>query len=141
MDSTGTFTYDSSLPTPRDRMRHTLGDTNPSAPLRWDETYDAALVYYENDETLATAKLARALASQFGRNPTSVSVPGGPSVSFSDRVRTWLDTAQALEKAAKETSLSGAYRGEQGYRPGMTGDTATSEYRRGWDDAPPETDW
>lgn len=134
MDSSGTFTYDSALPTARDRIRHTLGDTDPTKPLRYDETYDAALLYYA-DETLATAKIARALATQFGRNPTSVSVPGGPSVSYGDRVRTWLDTAKQLEEAVASGGLfaTSTYSEFVLSRPGMSDGAQQSEYRRSLD--------
>lgn len=131
MDASGTFTYDSSLPQARDRIRHTLGDTDPATPLRYDETYDALLALY--DEPTATAKLARSLANQFGRLASSVSVPGGPSVSF-ERVKAWQDTAKTIE-AAIPSVLGGApsYEGSTGER---TFGAAKSEYRRGWDDAP-----
>lgn len=131
MDSTGTFSYDSALPTPRDRMRHTVGDTDPNAPLRYDETYDALLALY--DEPTATAKLARSLANQFGRQASNVSVPGGPTVTF-ERVKAWQDTAKSIEAAVPAASG-----GEPSYESQTTvrdfGDER-SEYRRGWDDAP-----
>lgn len=137
MDSSGIFTYDATLPTARDRMRHTLGDTDPLTPLRYDETYDALLSFY-GDEATATAKLARSLATQFGRNPTSVSVPGGPSVSFGDRVRTWLDTATTIEKATVgfTSAPSPDAGGTMLDRGEMTPSNGVSEYRRGWDDIP-----
>lgn len=142
MDSSGTFTYDSALPTPRDRMRHTLGDTDPTKPLRYDETYDAALAYYA-DEALATAKIGRALATQFGRNPTSVSVPGGPSVSYSDRVKTWLDTAKQLEDAVASTGGLGgsSYVEFTLSRPGMSDEAQQTEYRRSLDVTLEEPYW
>lgn len=98
MDNQGIFTYDSSLPTPRDRMRHMIGDTDAKNPLRFDESYDAMLAFWEN-ETLATAKIARALASEFAQKFSTVNIQGGPSVSYSDRVKTWLALADKLEAA------------------------------------------
>lgn len=136
MDHTGVFTYDSSLPTARDRMRAAVGDTDASNPLRYDETYDELLTYYE-DEATATAKLARSLASQFARMPSSVSIPGGPSVSYGDRVRTLLDTAKSIE-AAVSTIRGTSYRSMTVSRPGMDSD-AISEYRRPYDAIPEGT--
>lgn len=132
MDDSGVFTYDSSLPTPRDRMRNSVGDTNPNKPLRYDETYDALLDYYGN-ETVATAKLARSLAAEFGRKPSSVAIPGGPSVSYSGRVSTWLDLAKSMEAAVGVTGGESSYTGTQAIRDdGMNGPVTTSEYRRDW---------
>jgi hypothetical protein len=137
MDGSGVFTYDGSLPTAKDRMRHTLGDTDPSNPLRFDETYTATLAFYDDDETLATAKLARALAVQFGREATSISIPGGPSISYSDRVKAWTETAKSLESAIADAGGSGStsYTGKRVSRPGMDVESV-SEYRRGLDDYP-----
>lgn len=130
MDDAGIFTYDSSLPTARDRLRNQLGDTDPTKPLRYDETYDAMLTYW-GDEATATAKMARSFASQFGRNPSSVSVPGGPSVSYSDRVKTWLDIATAIEKVIPAGGVNGGgYAQAVATRPGMNDGTQPSEYCR-----------
>jgi hypothetical protein len=128
-----TFTFDITLPTARDRMRMALGDTDPSNPIRYNETYDSMLAYWE-DETIATAKMARAFASQFGRDPSSVSIPGGPSVSYASRVPTWLDLAKNLESAIG--SLGGStssYTASKAVRPGME-PLDNEEYRRRWDD-------
>jgi hypothetical protein len=124
----GQFSFDATLPTARDRMRFTLGDTDPTNPIRFDETYDAALEYYE-DEAIATAKLARAFASQFGRQPTSASVPGGPSYTYGDRVKTWIDTAKQIESAVVPTGRASGYVSAQANRAGMMPDPS-SEYRR-----------
>lgn len=130
MDSSGTFTYDAALPSPRDRMRHTVGDTDPASPLRFDETYDALLALY--DEPTATAKMARSLANQFGRQASSVSVPGGPSVSF-ERVKAWQDTAKTIESAIPSGGAVPTY---VDFTPVRDFGCERSEYRRGWDDAP-----
>lgn len=132
MDSSGVFTYDSALPTSRDRMRNLVGDTNPLQPLRWDETYDELLDYYGN-ETIATAKLARALAAEFGRKPSSVAIPGGPSISYSGRVSTLVDLAKTLESAVGVTGGESSYVGSAARRnDGMNDPVATAEYRRDW---------
>lgn len=134
------FTYDPSLPTPRDRMREAVGDTDPTNPLRYDATYDALLTYWQ-DEPTATAKLARALAVQYGRQASSVSVPGGPSVSYSDRVKTWLDVAKAIESVVPSASDSEpTYSASIASRPGMDAEPQR-EYRRGLEEWPGRPDY
>lgn len=132
MDDTGTFTFDSSLPTARDRIRDLLGDTDATNPLRWDETYDANLVYYGDSEATVIAKMARSLASQFAQNPSSVSIPGGPSVSWSSRVSTWLDLAKRFESSAEAGGGANSYSDTVLDRDGLT--PSDNEYRRSvWD--------
>jgi hypothetical protein len=94
-------TYDSNLPTPKDRMRHSLGDTDVTAPLRGDETYTALLAAYS--ETEATAVLAEALAAEYAQLPASFGA-GGTTFSWSDRVKTWLALAARLRTALAETA-------------------------------------
>jgi hypothetical protein len=89
------FTYDSSLPTARDRIRFAVWDTDTANQLRSDETIDAMIA--EFGETAATAKIARSLANQFAQMPSSVTIPNGPSVTWGERVRAWLALAQAIE--------------------------------------------
>ena len=127
MDTGFTFTYDPALPTSRDRVRDQLGDIDVENPIRGDETYDAMLQEYEYDENKVIARMARAFASQFARNPSSVSIPGGPSVSWSDRVANWRQMAKDAEAAVSVTT--GIVISEQRQRDGQP---TTSEYRRDW---------
>jgi hypothetical protein len=123
--------YDPSLPTARDRVRFTVGDT-ASPELRPDTEYDALIAQY--DERTATLKMAESLASQYAQDPSSISV-GGLSVSFSDLVKNWQQLAAALRQAIKDdpaTSLSTLQVG----RLQRLEDTGESEYRRPWDWVP-----
>jgi hypothetical protein len=95
------FTYDETLPSPKDRIRLSLGDTDGLDPLLSDETILSALDQYAGLGDLAepatTAFLARSLAARFGRIPSSMTIPGGPSLTYGDRVKSWLELASKLE--------------------------------------------
>ena len=93
-------TYDPELPAALDRMRFLLGDTTvdpEEAALVPDETYGAFLTLL--GEPLATATLAEGLAARFAQEPGSVSV-GGKTISWADRVRTWLELASRFRRDA-----------------------------------------
>lgn len=92
--------YDDELTTDRDKIRALLGDTESTALLT-DAHYDAVLSLY--DFNGAVAFLANELAATYARKPGSVTLYG-LSVSWRDRVATWL----ALAKAAINGSLTGA---------------------------------
>lgn len=87
------FTYDPSLPTPRDRIRSSTADI-VSPGFRSDEQIDALVAAY--GETEATALIAEGLAAEYALQPDSVSLPGGLSVSFKERVKSWADLAARL---------------------------------------------
>lgn len=93
--------YDNTLPTAIDRMRHSLGDTDMTAPLRQDETYEALLATYS--ETEATAVMAEALAAEYAQQPVRIT-DEGTTVDWSDRVKTWLALAARLRAALAETA-------------------------------------
>lgn len=107
--------YDPTLPTPRDRMRFSLGDIY-SPPLREDVTYDALLSI--NSEPLATALMAESLASEYAQNPSSVSV-GGVSVSYATLVSNW----QAFAKRIRDDLPGGLASGS--FTDGVSGRFAT----------------
>ena len=117
------WSYDPALPTARDRARLAIGDTDGANQLRQDETIDALVAAHGEAE--ATARLAEGLATQFGRQPGSVAIPGGPTVSWGDRVRAWTALAGAMRTAAAvgtaATVSTGAAR---------DGRRAEAEYRR-----------
>lgn len=96
-------TYDSTLPTAKDRMRHSLGDTDVTNPLRGDETYAALLAAYS--ETEATAVLAEALAAEYAQQPDTIT-DSGTTISWRTRVSTWLDLAKRLRAALAETAAT-----------------------------------
>lgn len=88
------MSFDPNLVSPRDRIRHRLGDIY-EPPLRQDVEYDALITRYS--ETEALLLMAESLASEYAQNPSSVSV-GGVSVSYSALVSNW----QAIAKSARE---------------------------------------
>ncbi len=130
------WTYSNTLTTPRDRVRYLLGDTDTTAQLEQDETVNAAIVLY--GEALGTATLAEGLASRFARSPDSFG-EGGLSVSWRERVQTWLTLASNIR--SREASLaaqaladaSASITGASGYLIGSRGETVTSEYVRPYD--------
>lgn len=106
-------TFDPSLSTPKDWIRHNVGDidmtddpeTGTPNALREDETYDAML---NGGLTIrqATIQVARSLANEYGQQPSMFNQPSSIGVSWGDRVRAWLATVTSLtaeENAAKAT--------------------------------------
>jgi len=100
-------TFDGNLATARDRVRFNVGDiiidisTDPlGVALRPDEQYDA-VISQTATEDLATAVMAESLAAEYGVVPDSIS-DDGTSLSWRDRVATWL----AIAKAARSRSAS-----------------------------------
>lgn len=121
------FTYDPTLPTARDRIRHATGDT--VAPgLRPDETIDALLAQMTEPE--ATATIAEGLASEFALKPTSINIPGGPAVSYSDRVKQLYALARQLREDVQATAVQQALYSIRPVRYDADTDTLTSEYGR-----------
>lgn len=115
-------TFDLNLPTARDRMRFALGDTNVAAALEQDETYAATLTLH--GEPLGTAVMAEALAARFAQEPDSVGIDGALSVSWRDRVKTWLALAQRIRtELVVGSGIAGAIAGTRGT-------ATTSEYVR-----------
>lgn len=92
------MSYDPGLPTARDRIRFTVGDTG-SPELRPDTEYDALLS--QNDERTATLRMAESLASQYAQDPSSISV-AGMTISFSSLVSNWQQLASALRASLRE---------------------------------------
>lgn len=89
------FTFDESLGLPRDRVRLRIGDTNAASPLRQDETI-AALVAAVG-ELGAIEVLATSLAAEYAQRPDSLG-DNGQSISWSQRVKTWLEVAARARK-------------------------------------------
>lgn len=134
-----TFSYDPTLTTALDRVRHAIGDTDANAPLRQDDTIAAVLdgvggsetaTVATTAETLAIIDLASALAVEFARKPDSFSKSGGISVSWRERVKAWQTLASTLRASLATTAAVtgsvavslGTYRGD---------DEVVSEYVRG----------
>jgi hypothetical protein len=91
------WTYDPLLATAKDRVRHAIGDTDVANPLRQDETIAAAIS--ADGETMAVAILAEGLAAQYAQEPDSFG-SGSLSVSWRERVKTWLALAERSRSAA-----------------------------------------
>lgn len=107
-----TATYNNTLPTTLDRMRFAVGDINfteldTSGALRQDEEYDA-LVLLTGDWRLAVADMADSLAAQYAQSPDSFTAQGDMSVSWRERVSTWLSVARRYRtEVADELAASG----------------------------------
>ncbi len=124
-------TYNLSLPTALDRIRHSLGDTDMAAPLRENETYAALLLTYS--ETEATAVLAEALAAEYAQQPDSISA-NGKSLTWKDRVKTWLELATRLRAAlsASASAVTSTLRVAQVKRYGDYDYDDSEYYRSTW---------
>jgi len=99
------MSYDDTLPADLDKARALLGDTsNDSATeLLTDDHIDAMLALYSFNTAVAT--MAMGLAARFAQNPSSVSLPSGLSVSWSERVKYWLGLAAQMQAGG----VSGTY--------------------------------
>lgn len=103
------MTYDSLLPTTRDRIRLIVGDTSgdEATELFPDETYDAEIARYTNWK-LAAASMAEAAAVKIEQDPSSVNVPGEVAVSWQGRTSALRAAALRLRtEAASEDAASG----------------------------------
>lgn len=96
-----TMSYDDELPTDKDKIRALVGDTG-ATELVTDAHINAVLAAYDSFNA-ALAFVANELAATFAQRPGSVTLPNGLSVSWRDRVSTWL----ALAKAAISGALTG----------------------------------
>jgi hypothetical protein len=60
------WTYDPTLPTPRDVLRFEIGDTIATRPLMQDEELDALLAVNDDNVTIVAWKASEHLAGYFG---------------------------------------------------------------------------
>lgn len=126
--------YDPTLTTALDRMRLRLGDTDVEPEedaLAPDETYLALLSL--QGEALGTATLAESFAARFGQEPGTVTV-GGDTISWKDRVSTWLELAARLRKDAAAVVAAGNRTTFAGPRVGMLTTKAPVEVPYGYPD-------
>lgn len=130
-------TYDQTLPTARDRIRFSLGDTTVSpeaSALIPDETYDALII--EHGETMATVVAAESLAAKFSQNPSQVVLVGGKAFTWADRAKTLLELASRLRSALGATTSGGSVSTATRVASPTRGDDDYSERRRseylGW---------
>lgn len=101
------MSYDDTLPSDMDRARALLGDTtnDPATELLTDDHIDAVLSLYAFNP--AVAFMAEGLAARFAQKVSSVSLPGGLSASWSERVKYWLGLAEQMRKGG--VTASGAF--------------------------------
>ncbi len=85
------FSYNSLLQTPLDRVRHALADTVDPG-FRSDEMIESLLT--TNTELKTIAILAEGLYAEYALLPDSISIPGGPSISFRSRLNLWKTLAE-----------------------------------------------
>jgi hypothetical protein len=91
------MSYSDTLDTDLDKARALLGDTsnNAATELLTDDHIDAVLTLYAFNGGVSF--LARELASRYAQQPGSVSLPSGLSVSWAERVKTWLALAIQMQ--------------------------------------------
>lgn len=100
---------------PKDRIRHNVGDTDMDNPLRQDEDYEAALAYVEGNELRATSIMAGGLAVEYGQEPVRIS-DDGTTIDWGDRVKTWLSISDNSFDRANAASTSGGVSSQAGMR-------------------------
>lgn len=103
-----TGTYNPDLLTALYRVRFAVGDTTVAddAAIKPDEEY-LAVIAAEDSEEAAVATMATALAAQVMQDPDSYSESGGISLTWKDRIKTWLSIAKDATARA-ETAVAGA---------------------------------
>ena len=101
------MSYDDTLSTSLDKARALLGDTSNDAAteLLTDDHIDAVLGLYAFNP--AVAFMAEGLAARFAQKVSSVSLPGGLSAAWSERVKYWLGLADQMRKGG--VTASGAF--------------------------------
>jgi hypothetical protein len=95
--------YDDTLPTERDVIRATLGDTNGDDFLLSDALIDAARAM-QGSVSAAVAWLARSLIARYATEPTRVTADG-VTVDYSERLAVW----RALITDATTHATGGAW--------------------------------
>jgi hypothetical protein len=102
------FTYDETLATDLDIARFTLGDTDSANVLLSNEHITATIALY-TPLNVAVALMAEGLAARYAQKPSSVGLPSGLSVSWSERVKFWLNLAKRLRETGSITGASTAF--------------------------------
>ena len=108
--------YAPTPPTPKDRVRLLLGDTDGSDELLTDAEIEALLALTP-DPQLAAAAGAEALAARFGRR-VDTSLPGGVRIAFSQRAEAFRLLAHRLRgDVAVEPAAASTGEGAEGRCP------------------------
>ena len=89
-------TYSTTASTPKDKARLLLGDTGVDGGvfLLTDEEIVAFMGTVSFNE--AVALLAEALSTRFAQYPDETDTPGGTTVKWTERVKTWLELAKRM---------------------------------------------
>jgi hypothetical protein len=118
------FTYDVVHAEARDRIRFALGDTDSTEPMLQDETIEAVLEQYGNDEDRTIAHLAGGLVSRYSRMPDTIRKDDGTEVRWKDRLTAW-------RSLAGQTTAATASGGGMMTRRATRYDTGGAEYYAG----------
>jgi hypothetical protein len=97
-----TKSFDPSLPTDRDRVRHEIGDVDPERMFLDDETIDALLALFSDDLGLTIVNCVLAIAAQLRRPDFKVDW-----MSVSNQVAAAQSYDQMAEDKAAEWGIGG----------------------------------
>ncbi|MBW2672586.1 MAG: hypothetical protein JRD89_04105 [Deltaproteobacteria bacterium] len=96
-----TWSYDSTLPTDKDKVRFHIGDTDQSDQLLQDEEISYLLGETTN-VLLAASRAAKAIAARFSRQADKA--VGDLRISLSQKAQAYMSLAADLEKRALTSS-------------------------------------
>ena len=132
------MTFDPSLGSVRDRLRLQLGDTvgDPGAEFFLDETYDATLAYYGNNETRTLVALAEALIAKFAQSASRIDL-GDMRFVWRDRMTGW----QGIVTRFAGVAVAAGGGGFVIMSPTRRGDECLVEYQRAYIPEPWFNDW
>jgi len=110
------MSYDATSTSDRNLARGILGDIDTADELRADAHYDAMITLLGLNG--AVAFIATSLATEYAREPGSVTLPNGLSVSWRDRVARWAAlavTAGTIGVTGGGSAFSASPRRNDGY--------------------------
>lgn len=115
-------TFDWGLGRALDRVRFALGDTEVAEALLPDESYEATLATYDDDERRATLVLAEALIARYAREPEKVVVEDSRvEVAWGERLTAWVALVARLRvELTRHSGTRSPQRGDE---------KRTAEYR------------
>jgi hypothetical protein len=102
------MSFNPTLASALDRVRFAVGDTNTTAELLPDDTYNALLAGTSGDETRATVQAADYLVVRYAQEPDKLDLDGGKTAAeWNERIGAWRRLADRLrgELAAAAAQL------------------------------------